>query len=233
MPPTLPSVLRSSPGPYATSAPELQEQIEAERRGRPFLVYRDGEGLQRIHDLGAAGSRVTLGRTAHNGISLAWDPEVSRTHAELERLGDAWVLIDDGISTNGSFVNGQRVAGRHRLSDRDMLRLGATMVVYRHPVESAPSTAIDRRSPQRAELSSTQRRVLVALCRPFKSSSSFPSPSTNQQIAEEVFLSVDAVKGHLRILFRRFGVDHLPPQQKRVALASEALRSGDVSFREL
>lgn len=219
--------------PYPVSAPELQAQLAAERRGIPFLVYRDGEGVQRVFDLGAAGSRVTLGRTADNGMALAWDPEVSRTHAELERLGDAWIVVDDGLSTNGSYVNGQRLGGRQRLADRDVLRFGATMVVYRHPGESAPSTAIAKRSLERAALSPTQRRVLVALCRPFSNSSSFPSPSTNQQIAQAVFLSVDAVKGHLRILFRKFGVDHLPPQQKRVALASEALRTGEVSFREL
>ena len=220
-------------GPYSVSAPELQVQLAAERRGTPFLVYRDGEGVQRVFDLGAAGSRVTLGRTADNEIAFAWDAEVSRTHAELERLDNACVLIDDRLSTNGTYTNGPRLPARQRLADRDMLRFGSTVVVYRHPGESGPSTAIAGRSLERAALSPTQRRVLVALCRPFNHSTGFPSPSTNQQIAEEVFLSVDAVKGHLRILFRRFGVDHLPPQQKRVALASEALRTGEVSFREL
>ena len=52
----------------------------------------------------------------------------------------------------------------------------------------------------RPELSATQRRVLVALCRPYRDGGAYARPATNRQIAEEVFLSVDAVKGHLRTL---------------------------------
>ena len=37
-----------APGPRARSAPELKAQIEAERLGRPFLVYRDGDDEQRL-----------------------------------------------------------------------------------------------------------------------------------------------------------------------------------------
>ena len=54
-------------------------------------------------------------------------------------------------------------------------------------------------------LSEAQRRVLVALCRPFKESSGYATPATNQQIAAELFLTVDAVKTHLRALFAKFG----------------------------
>lgn len=39
-------------------------------------------------------------------------------------------------------------------------------------------------------------------------------------------LSVDAVKAHLRLLFGRFGLTDLPPNQKRLRLAQEALRRG-------
>jgi hypothetical protein len=51
--------------------------------------------------------------------------------------------------------------------------------------------------------------------------------------AEEVFLSVEAVKAHLRTLFDRFGVADLPQNQKRLKLAENALRSGSVSPSEL
>ena len=43
-------------------------------------------------------------------------------------------------------------------------------------------------------LSTTQRRVLVALCRPYKGRSGFASPATDEQIAEELFLSVGEVE---------------------------------------
>ena len=82
-------------------------------------------------------------------------------------------------------------------------------------------------------MSDSQRRVLVALCRPFADPSGFATPATNQEIAAEVFLGVDAVKMHLRALFQKFGIEHLPQNQKRAALVKLALLSGAVSEREL
>jgi DNA-binding NarL/FixJ family response regulator len=82
-------------------------------------------------------------------------------------------------------------------------------------------------------LTDTQRRVLVALCRPFGESTSFTKPATNQQIASEVFLSVEAVKMHLRALFAKFELTELPQNEKRVRLAECALQFGVVTQREL
>ena len=111
---------------HAASAVELKERIEAERRGAPFLLYRDGDGVQRILELAGRPSRLTVGRSAETDLSLGWDAEVSRVHAELERVGPTWALADDGLSRNGSFVNEERVAGRRRLADGDVLGLGDT-----------------------------------------------------------------------------------------------------------
>ena len=54
-----------------------------------------------------------------------------------------------------------------------------------------------------------------------------------QQIASELYLSVDAVKAHLRTLFGYFGVEHLPQNQKRSYLAMRALQDGVVARRDL
>jgi hypothetical protein len=43
-------------------------------------------------------------------------------------------------------------------------------------------------------LSPSQRQVITALCRPYTSGSPYATPATNQQLAEEIFLSVDSVK---------------------------------------
>ena len=72
-----------------------------------------------------------------------------------------------------------------------------------------------------------------ALCRPFKDGAAFATPSTNQAIADELHLSVEAVKTHLRALFEKFGVSDLPQNQKRVALVERALQSGLVAERDL
>jgi pSer/pThr/pTyr-binding forkhead associated (FHA) protein len=216
----------------AESAPELKERIEAERQGSPFLVYRDGDGAQLIRSL-ADSDRLSVGRTEDADLALAFDSEVSRLHAQLERIASDWVIVDDGLSRNGSFVNGERVVGRRRLRDGDAMRLGNTLVVFRAPGAAVEETAAAGDTPDASSVSDTQRRVLVALCRPFGQSAEFASPATNKQIADEVFLSVDAVKSHLRTLFERFGVGDLPQNQKRVRLAEVAMRSGVVAPRDL
>ena len=67
--------------------------------------------------------------------------------------------------------------------------------------------------------------MLIALCRPVNESA-FATPATNQEIAEEIFLSVDAVKAQLRVLFDRFGLEDLPQNQKRARLAASTLVGG-------
>jgi pSer/pThr/pTyr-binding forkhead associated (FHA) protein len=224
----------SSPlAPHSATPAELRERIEAERAGVPFLVLRDGDGAQRLFVLDSATERVAIGRSAGNDIALPWDTEVSRLHAELERLGDEWTAGDDGLSRNGSFVNGQRISGRHRLRDGDVLRVGRTQIAYRVPDASVSSpTAVAGSRPEIPTLSATQRAVLVALCRPYKDTE-LATPATNQQIAAELYLSVDAVKAHLRTLFGFFGVEHLPQNQKRSYLAMRALQDGVVARRDL
>ncbi len=218
----------------AQTAGELKERIDAERRGVPFLVYRDDNGRQLIYTLGQEQRLLSLGRSDAADLSLGFDSEVSRVHAELERLGEEWTLADDGLSRNGSFVNGERVVGRRRLRDGDVLRFGDTMVLFRAPSRAgADETVAAKDRPDVGGVTETQRRVLVALCRPFGAGSEFATPATNKQIAEEVFLSVDAVKANLRGLFERFEIGDLPQNKKRIRLAELAARSGVVSPRDL
>jgi hypothetical protein len=218
--------------PHSSSAVELKDRIQAERRCSPFVVYRGVDGGQHIFDLGEAGDRVTIGRRTSNPIALDWDAEVSRIHAALERIGDAWTLVDDGLSRNGSFVNGARLSGRRRLRDGDSMRFGDTVVVYCEPSSPTTYPTAVADSSSAPPLSETQRKILVALCRPFREST-FATPATNQEIADELYLSIDAVKTHLRALYRRFGIEQMPQNQKRARLAWDALQSGLISSREL
>ena len=223
-----------SANPPQTSAAELKAQIEAERGGRPFLVLRDSAGAQRIVVVDASMTELWVGRGEAAGLRIEWDEEVSALHAQIEIVGDECTLLDDGLSRNGSFVGEERVHGRRRLRDGDTLRFGRTRVLYRRPGESAPeATVAATEMPAAAAVSPGQRRVLIALCRPFKDGSNFATPPTNQAIAEELHLSVDAVKTHLRALFARLDVEDLPQNRKRVALAERALQSGIVAPRDL
>ena len=177
-------------------------------------------------------NEVSVGRRKTADVALDWDEEVSRLHARFERIDEEWTVIDDGLSRNGTFLNGERLSGRRRLSDGDSLRFGATTMIFRSSRLDEQATVAAREVPV-LELSPTQRRVLVALCRPYKHGGSFATPATNQQIAEELFLSVDAVKTHLRALFAKFGIETLPQNQKRIRLVERAFYSGLISERDL
>lgn len=218
----------------STSAPELKAQIEAERGGRPFLVFRDGGDEQRIVVIEEGSTALWIGRGESADVRLDWDEEASALHAQLEVVRDECTLLDDGLSRNGSFVNEERVDGRRRLRDGDTLRFGRTVVHFRRPGEGAPeATVAASEVPAAATISPGQRRVLIALCRPFKNDAAFATAPTNQAIAEELHLSVDAVKTHMRALFEKLELEDLPQNRKRVALVERALQSGAVSRREL
>jgi FHA domain len=220
-------------GSHLSTPTELKKRIEAERRGVPFVVYRDAAGREVLVELEARRNRFTVGRRADSDVALGWDGEVSRLHAQLERVGQEWTLVDNGLSRNGSFVNGQRVGGRQRLQDGDRLCFGATLVLYRAPTQGeSKSTEIRASGGGPVHISPAQRQVLIALCRPL-GTSAFESPSTNRQIADELHLTVDAVKAHLRVLFERFGLQDLPQNQKRARLAATALVNGVVAPHEL
>jgi pSer/pThr/pTyr-binding forkhead associated (FHA) protein len=219
---------------HAASPAELKQQIVAERAGEPFLVYRDGDGVQMVVALGGAVEALSVGRDPRTDLRLAWDRQVSRVHAQLERVGGAWTLLDAATSRNGSFVNGARVTGQRRLNDGDVLRFGDAEVIFRAPAEPlVTATESSEDSVLATRVSEQQRRVLVALCRPFKSTSAFAAPASNQAIGEELFLSVGAVKAHLRSLFACFGIEDLPQNQKRLRLVELAFQSGLVAEREL
>jgi len=216
---------------HASSPAELQERLVAERAGLAFLVFRDGDGRQRIHALAPDTERVTVGRGAGTDVRLAWDEEVSRLHAELECRGGEWMAVDDGLSANGTWVNGEPLRGRRRLADGDTIRVGHSALVFRAPVaadeDAATVRAADGGAPP--QVSAAQKRVLVALARPYRDGSAFATPATNQAIADEVVLTVDAVKAHLRQLFDRFDIAGLPQNTKRARLVELAFLYGTVS----
>jgi hypothetical protein len=206
---------------------EVKHRLDAERAGAPFVLFRDETGAEHVFRLLGA---VTIGRRPERDIALTWDSEVSRLHAQLEPVGPDWTVVDDGLSRNGTFVNGERVNGRRRLRDGDRLVLGETPIVFRAPRDVSDSTAavtIEHTVP----LTETQRKILISLCRPLNASA-YATPATNKDIAAEVHLSVDAVKAHLRAIFERFGLDELPQNQKRARLAATALVNGVVKQHE-
>jgi hypothetical protein len=216
------------------TAAELAARNAATRRGTPFLVYLDGDGRQVIVDLAETAGVLVVGRQPGSDICIEWDTSVSRVHARLERVGVHWTVVDDGLSRHGTFLYGERIDGRRRLVDGDLIGVGQSVIAYCDPVASLPaSTApvIAAVTPPPV-LTPAQRRVLVELCRPLLDGSG-PAPAGNRAIAEALVVGVDGVKHRLGELYERFGVDGLAQNEKRAALAAAAIGGGVVSRRDL
>jgi pSer/pThr/pTyr-binding forkhead associated (FHA) protein len=197
------------------------------------LLYRDDEGARQVVSLEPLSS-LTIGRGSGCDLRLPWDERVSRVHAQLDRVGQHWTVVDDGLSRNGTFLNGERVSGRRRLHDGDTLVLGETTFSFRDVRgRTSQLTTVQDEVLTVASLSATQRQILIALCRPYKQDTPYATPASNMQVAAEVFLSVDAVKTHLRTLFQKFHIEDLPQNQKRVKLVERAFALGIITRRDL
>lgn len=214
------------------SGSELQRVMEAEREGVPFLIWRDGSGAQQLMALESALERATIGRRPANDVVLGWDSQVSRTHALLQFIAGEWAVSDEGLSANGTYVNDERIGGRRRLRDGDLIRAGETLLSFRDPTAAGGTTSIASGGAEIAELSRLQRQVLLALCRPYLDGQGVVAPASNRQIAAEVHLSIDAVKSHLGKMFTKFGIGELPQNEKRTRLVELSFRFGLVTERD-
>jgi pSer/pThr/pTyr-binding forkhead associated (FHA) protein len=224
---------RVSAHPPTRSVSDSKALLEAKRSGQPFLVFTDGHNRQQLFYFAPGATSSTVGRRQSSDLALDWDDQVSRLHARFERVEEDWAIVDDGFSRNGTFVNDERLSGRRRLHDGDTLRFGATRVTFHSPKRERPGSADAAEMPPPVALSTTQRRVLVALCRPYKSRSGFASPATDEQIAEELFLTVGEVRAHLRVLSAKLGVADVPSGEKRDHLVERAFSAGLISERDL
>ena len=170
--------------PHVATPAELRERLRAEAAGAPFLVLRDEDDRQLIVELAGDRAQLTIGRDEATDVALAWDARVSRTHATLERLGSDWTIADDGLSRNGTWVNEERVTARRRLRDGDVVRVGGTSLAFCAPGPGAraDATLTAEGVPVGDVLTSAQRRVLVALCRPYRDAA-FATPASNPAIA--------------------------------------------------
>ncbi len=95
------------------------------RRGRHLRLHvvRPEEQAGVTFDLG---EEVTVGRAPGCGVPIVSDTYASNLHARLFRLdGDLWV--EDLQSTNGTWVNAERITERTRLDKGDLLQVGGTV----------------------------------------------------------------------------------------------------------
>jgi hypothetical protein len=215
------------------SPEDLEARREAEKQGAPFLVLRDDGGAQRIVSLDESAGSVTVGRRQEADVPLAWDPEVSRLHAELEFKAGEWTLCDDGFSQNGTYVNGLRLHGRRRLTDGDLVKIGQTSIAFCDPRLGGPGVTMAPGELGAApKFSEQQQRILSALCRPLMGDGEGITPAGDAEIAERTGIVEEVVTAELDHLGRAFGLQDMPAADRRAEIALLALRSGLVSADE-
>ena len=107
-------------------APSQSRQAAVAARIRTGkLVVVSGPALSEGEEHVLDSSLLTVGRDPENGLPLPSDDFVSTHHARVEPRSDG-VWIEDLGSTNGTFVNGDRLTRPHLLRPGDVIRIGQT-----------------------------------------------------------------------------------------------------------
>ncbi len=124
-------------------------------RSRPILAVTTGQEVGRVYSLGDR-ETTSMGRVDTCDIWFD-DDSLSREHAQLTIIAGQVMLQDRG-STNGSFVNGERVAKVRVLEDGDRITLGEGNTSLRFALVSP-----EEEEQLRGVFESTQRDGLTGL----------------------------------------------------------------------
>jgi pSer/pThr/pTyr-binding forkhead associated (FHA) protein len=176
------------------------------------------------------GDRVTVGNDPSNDVPIPSDRSVSGLHAVLEKYAAGWCIRDVG-SANGTYLNGKRLLGEHRIQAGDDVRVGRSRLVLRDQGGPADRTPTEGTQPP-PSLTPRERDVLVELCRPVLAGDLFTEPASIRDVARALKISEAAVKQHLLHLYDKFAV-YGQATGRRTALANEAVRRGAVTLVDL
>jgi pSer/pThr/pTyr-binding forkhead associated (FHA) protein len=126
-----------SPAPAAASAeppkPDNSGKSAAAGHGPPMATILVRTGQLKGKRLPVRVPVINIGRADYNDLVLP-DDSVSSAHAKLQRREGVWVLTDLN-STNGSFVDGEKVSGEAMLSPGATLKLGDVSLLFDPPAE--------------------------------------------------------------------------------------------------
>jgi hypothetical protein len=117
------AIIQEEPPPPEITAP--QRRTLARKRTLVGSLTPDGapDSVYPLLD-----SEYTIGRVADNTIPVQ-DGSVSSHHARILRGGEGFE-VEDLQSTNGTFVNGERVTGKRLLTDGDLVRFGKVIMTF-------------------------------------------------------------------------------------------------------
>ncbi len=156
-----------------------------------FVIQGRDQGAR--FELDSDAAAFSLGREAGNRIQLH-DTEVSRHHAELRRAGDDFVLSDLG-SSNGTFVNNQRIE-RRELTSGDQVQIGRTVMLFTGPAE-APSSSLGEKIDIFSAGSQTDPSRIVSTVSQQEGSRFFSAPPDK---SEALWLA--RARSNLQVMYR-------------------------------
>lgn len=110
----------------AGRAGAARAQSSAPRRSKGPLYLDVVEPVDRAGQRFDIGDELTIGRAPASGVPTTYDIYSSTTHARLFQQ-DGRVYVEDLGSTNGTFVNSERITKPTRLGRGDLLQVGATV----------------------------------------------------------------------------------------------------------
>ncbi|MGB0385414.1 MAG: FHA domain-containing protein [Ardenticatenaceae bacterium] len=123
---------------------------------RPILILE--EGMDEPHRWQVEEELTTLGRWPDNHIVLP-DRLVSRHHAHIRRVGTQF-LLEDLDSTNGTFVNGERIRTQYTLQDGDSIQVPPRFQLrFVDSTSTAPMP--NRQRPLRLDINEKERQVRI------------------------------------------------------------------------
>lgn len=240
-----------TPTPRSHSAESIREQEALGDAGdhgafvyfrRYFVVdgvlerTKDGTFRSEFTIISLDGDQIDLGHHPECEIVIDWDPAVARAHTQLKKAGADW-YIDNLDRTNGTSVNGVQVdlAEEYFLTDGDRIRVGDTVLVFRQPGlgRAEPPERPWQSEEAPPQLTERKKEVLIALVRPTGGVDLNVTPASNAEIAKEVVIDEETVKGHIRDLYKAFGLSDEPDSEKRRKLVWRALELGVVTDLDL
>jgi hypothetical protein len=147
------------------------------------LVVRTGPNPGMVFDL--TKEITTLGRDVANDIVLG-DPEVSRQHSRITRTPGGYVLEDMG-STNGTFVNGERLAAPRVLREGDLIGLSEKVTLTFEALSPGVEETVvsQAEEPQRYAPTVREPAPIPVAPSPIPVESVTPAVTPPQPVAEE------------------------------------------------
>lgn len=119
---------RSGPGRPGERERSGTMRLERETGALAWLIVKEGHRRGQLYPLRE--DETLLGTEARCDIALS-DEAVSRLHAKVRVAKDGELQVTDFDSTNGTFVNGERISATTTIQENDEIRVGTTVLVLK------------------------------------------------------------------------------------------------------